>query len=458
MTKNTTNSGLSFAEQFQIEVSEFILNNPDISQIHVMCPDMNGIMRGKSIPIASLEKLTNGSVKMPLSSHGLSVWGRDVDGTGLALATGDPDGVFVPILGSLSVTPHNRKLGQVMAQLHELPQSKQLIDPRDILENMLKRFSGFGLKPVLAAELEFYLMSDETPPDGPPLPVLNGKVQRVNEIDALVDQQSFIDSVRECCLEQDIAIDTIIAEYGRGQFEINMQHSDDVLKAADHVFLFKHLVRHCAKKHGMRATFMAKPMVDQPGSGMHVHLSVLNDKGENIFASATQEASPKLLNAIAGVLDSMVDFQAIFAPHMNSYRRFQAHSHAPTNLSWGYDHRGVAIRIPEVCGKNARLEHRVCGADVNPYLALAAILAGVLNGLEAQLTPTSATAAGAEVLEQALTNDWKKSIRNFENSDIAKSCFGSRYQNIYVACRYFEIEELNLLISNVEYEAYLFRI
>ena len=349
-------------------------------------------------------------------------------------------------------------MGQILTQLHLVKAGDELVDARDILAAMLKRFDSLGLKPVLATEVEFYLMSDQTPAAGPPLPIASGKTPRVNEIDALVDQQAFIDSVRHACHQQNIAIDTIVAEYGSGQFEINMLHTDNILQAADHAILFRHLVRHCAKKHNMRASFMAKPFADQPGSGLHVHLSILNQQGVNIFASDTVNANEKLLNAVAGVLHSMPDFQAIFAPHANSYRRFQANSHAPTNLSWGYDHRGVAIRIPEAQGKNARLEHRVCGADANPYLLLTAILAGVLHGLDANLKPISTAAIGALEAEEKLTNVWPIALANFKNSNLAKSAFGTRYHDIYVICRTAEMDELAAMIPDIEYQAYLHRI
>lgn len=458
MNAKTNQNGADCAAQFQTELSDFISKNPQVEQVHIMFPDMNCTMRGKSISIAALGKLPSGGVKMPFSTHGLSVWGKDVEGTGLALETGDPDGVFIPILGSLSLSPSNPKLGQILTQLRPLQVADELVDPRDILAAMLNRFSTLGLKPVLATEVEFYLMSDQTLAEGPPMPIASGKAQRVNEIDALVDQQGFIDSVRQACMEQNIAIDTIISEYGRGQFEINMLHTDDVLLAADHAVLFRHLVRHCAKKHGMRASFMAKPMADQPGSGLHVHLSVLNQDGVNIFASDDDKANPKLLNAVAGVLSGMADFQAIFAPHANSYRRFQAHSHAPTNLSWGYDHRGVAVRIPEARGKNARLEHRVCGADANPYLLLTAILAGVLQGLEAELQPVSVAATGALEGDEKLTNVWPLALDCFENSALAKSAFGVKYHHIYLTCRAAEMAELAAMIPDIEYQAYLHRI
>lgn len=458
MNAKIDQTGNEFTAQFQAELASFVSKNPQVEQVHIMFPDMNCTMRGKSIAISALGKLATGGVKMPFSTHGLSVWGRDVDGTGLALETGDPDGIFVPILGSLSLSPTNAKLGQILTQLRPVKSSDELVDPRDILAAMLKRFSNLGLKPVLATEVEFYLMSDQTTAAGPPLPIPGGRAQRVNEIDALVDQQAFIDSVRQACTAQNIPIDTIIAEYGRGQFEINMQHSDDVLQAADHAILFRHLVRHCAKKHGMRASFMAKPMADQPGSGLHVHLSVLDQDGTNIFASDNDQANAKLLNAVAGVLNSLPDFQAIFAPHANSYRRFQAHSHAPTNLSWGYDHRGVAVRIPEANGKNARLEHRVCGADANPYLLLNAILAGVLHGLEANLQPNSAAATGALEDDERLTNVWPIALTSLENSQLAKSTFGARYHDIYLTCRHAEMDELAAMIPDIEYQAYLHRI
>jgi glutamine synthetase len=269
--------------------------------------------------------------------------------------------------------------------------------------------------------------------------------------------QTILNEILESCEVQGIAADTLIAEYGPGQFEVNFHHTDDVLHAADTVILFRRLVRGILAKYGLNATFMAKPYADSPGNGMHVHVSVNNGEGQNVFSSATQALSPILGSAVAGVLTTMQDMQAVFAPHMNSYRRFQPNSFAPTTPDWGIDNRNAAVRIPETAGRGARLEHRICGADVNPYLALAAIMGGILLGLEQNLKPPPALEDPASVPAAALQGDWSAAVEKLATSEIASDILGLRFREVYTAIRRDEIALLTTPITPAEYTYYLSR-
>jgi glutamine synthetase len=256
-----------------------------------------------------------------------------------------------------------------------------------------------------------------------------------------------------------MAPDTLIAEYGPGQFEINFHHTDDVLEAADSALYFHRLVRGTARKHGMGATFMAKPYADYPGNGMHAHVSITDASGANIFDDGGDEPSAILKQAVAGVLATMADLQAIFAPHMNSYRRFQAGSFAPHAPDWGLDNRAAGIRLPEISGPGARLEHRISGADTNPYLVLAAVLGGILYGLDNPDLPLPLPLDDDDG-EHAdpLTGDWTTAVDTFAESEIAADIFGAGYRDIYVAVRRDEIAQLTSAISQIEYRTYLGRL
>ncbi len=228
--------------------------------------------------------------------------------------------------------------------------------------------------------------------------------------------------------------------------------------AADTALLFKRLVRGVARKHGMEATFMAKPYADFPGNGMHLHASVVGKDGKNIFDNGKDGASDTLLAAVGGTLDTMRDLAAIFAPHMNSYRRYRPLSFAPSAPDWGYDNRAAGVRLPEVNGPAARMEHRIAGADVNPYLVFAAILGGMLHGLETTPTlPLPLDDPKAEPAER-LTSDWLRAVDQFASSDVAAKIFGTEYRDIYAAVRRDEITQLTNEISQIEYRTYLGRL
>lgn len=204
---------------------------------------------------------------------------------------------------------------------------------------------------------------------------------------------------------------------------------------------------------------MAKPYAEEPGSGMHVHASVLDDAGHNIFSSVVpDEVAPRLKAAVGGVLATMRDMQAIFAPHMNSYRRFQPNSFAPSAPDWGLDHRGAGVRLPEINGPGARLEHRISGADVNPYLVVAAILGGMHHGLHNDCALPLPLDEESETDVEPLSHDWTTAVARFEASDFAAELFGKDYRRIYSAVRHDEIKELTSIITAVEYRYYLSRL
>ena len=248
--------------------------------------------------------------------------------------------------------------------------------------------------------------------------------------------------------------DTTLRENGPGQYEINLNHVADGLKAADHAVLLKRIVKGVARRHDLDATFMAKPYGIQAGSGMHVHFSLLDATGRNVFVGEGGP-SPALMHSVGGMLAHMADSIAVFAPHANSYRRLRPSEHAPTFASWGHDNRSAAVRVISA-GAATRIEHRVAGADSNPYLVLAMILGAALDGM-AQGTDPGAPIAGDShtPAHDPLPTNWDYALRRFSESDFAQGNFGMDYLSLYTACKEQELAEFSIRVTDVEYDAYI---
>ncbi len=429
-------------------------------RIELMLCDLNAVLRGKWLPGTDEEKLAKGEVRLPHSTYAANILGAEVPETGLGIVVGDPDGRIVPIPGTLKPVPWaKKKTVQVQVEMLDPGTGKlSTLSSRQQLARMVERFHDRGWHPVLASELEFYLFHPrENETDGPTRPPRSPDAQNY-DLEVLERMQDVLDDILETAAIQGLSTDTLIAEYGPGQFEVNFHHTDDVLKAADTALLFKRLVRGVARNHGFEATFMAKPYADFPGNGMHLHASVIDRDGKNIFDNGQDGASELLRAAVAGTLDTMRDLVAIFAPHLNSYRRYRPMSFAPSAPDWGYDNRAAGVRLPEVNGPAARLEHRIAGADVNPYLVITAILGGMLHGLENKPDlPLPLDDPKAEPAAR-LTSDWSRAVDRFAESEIAADIFGKEYRDIYTAVRLNEIDQLTNEINPIEYRTYLGRL
>ncbi|GHB40575.1 glutamine synthetase [Pseudovibrio japonicus] len=449
---------------FEAEAQAFFSANPDIERLEVLYLGLCGPLRGKWVPVKSLSKLISGELSFPTATAGLDIWGHDVDEMALAIATGDPDGVALPVAGSLkrvpwADTPTAQALVTLTMPDHKTPSP---YDPRAVLEAVVNRFSKAGLTPVVATELEFYLIDRKLGEAGHPQPpIIPHTTERLSssqvfDMDVLSQFSGVIGDINQSCLEQNIPADTTIAEFGCGQFEVNLVHVADALKAADLCVEFKRLVKNIARKHGMDATFMAKPYTESTGNGLHLHISLLNQAGENIFSGSHKELSQPLKHAVGGLMATMKDMHLIFAPHGNSYRRFQLAYYAPSTQCWGFDHRGVAIRLPQTSGPNARLEHRIAGADANPYLVTAAVLHGILMGLEQKLDPGKPIEKLEEITEcPPLTQSWKQAIADWSKSEQAKTLGTSEFFRVYLAGRKSEWETYASTVTDFDCQTYL---
>jgi glutamine synthetase len=311
----------------------------------------------------------------------------------------------------------------------------------------------------VAVELEFFLIDDSGRKLQVPVSPRSGKRRKAAEtlsIRALDAFDTFFTDLYEACEEMDIPADTAISEAGLGQFEVNLMHCDDALRAADDAWLFKMLVKGLARRHGFAASFMAKPYEDYAGSGLHTHFSVLDTEGRNIFDDGSPLGTDLLRNAVAGCLNAMAGSTLIFAPHWNSYDRLVPDAHAPTGICWGYENRTAAVRIPSGSPVARRIEHRVAGGDVNPYLMLAAILGAALNGIEDKAEPPAPITGNAYALElPQVPTTWQDAIDAFEGSPDIARIFAPELIRNFVLTKRQELHYMGELTPEERVEIYL---
>jgi len=439
---------------------EWLDERRDIQSLRAAVCDLNGVMRGKRIPVEQARKALEGKLRMPFSLIGLDIWGEDIVGDPLVYSTGDADGLCE--WTGRAILPVNwtaHPTGLLPLWLRDEGGAPYLADPRRALAAVLERYRKLGLTPVTATELEFYLVDPESQrPIGPVSPVTGRRLDSdaALSIDELDDFEAFIYDVYEACRSQNIPVDTAIAENGIGQFEINLNHVSDALRAADDAVFFKRTVKGIARKHGFVASFMAKPYGERAGNGLHVHFSLVDAEGRNVFDDGTDQGSDMMRHAVGGLLSAMAESTLVFAPHANSYRRLRPKSHAPTTVGWGYENRMVAIRIPGGPSAARRIEHRVSGADANPYLVMAAILGAALIGIERELSPGEPSAIDAyERKLPKLPPDWASATVLFEGGTLMHDILPAPLRQSLIACKRQELETFALQVSDFELETYL---
>ncbi|MGB2201734.1 MAG: glutamine synthetase family protein [Pseudooceanicola atlanticus] len=388
-----------------------------ISTFRVAAADLNGQMRGKRLPRPTFDKLGDG-VRMPLSVLNVDVWGADIEDSPLVFESGDADGILLPTdRGPVPMPWLDSPSALVpMEMFHETGEAFAG-DPRHALANVLKRYEAYGWTVQAGIEMEFYLVDDSGDTLAPPQNPLTGRPLQGNAILSLRQLDAFdgfLSAVYDASEQMELPAQSTISEAGLGQFEIDLDHAD-AMRAADNAWLFKALIRGMARKHGMAGTFMSKPLPDESGTGMHVHFSVLDAAGNNIFDNGGPEGTALMKHAVAGCLEAMPASTLIFAPHGPSYDRFVPGAHAPVGACWAYENRTAALRIPGGSSKARRIEHRVAGGDINPYLALAAILGAAITGIEDARKPPAPISGNAYDMElPRLRPDWASAIDTFE--------------------------------------------
>ena len=443
------------------QLGAFLQAHPDIEVFEIILPDMAGGLRGKWVNREKIAKVAAGGLKLPLSSHAFDVWGRDVEEW--VMATGDGDGFAEADLDTLAPVPWaKRPTGQLMMSLREVEGRPSPLDPRKLLAGLQQRFADHGLTPVLASEMEFYLFRDEQDALGRPVHTQTDRVGgalgagQTYGIELMGDMAELMHDIRDACEAQGLPVDTLIKECGPSQYEINLYHMPDALKAADQAVMLQRAIRGVAKQHGLQATFMAKPFGELAGNGLHVHCSVLDEAGNNAFDDGTGKGTELLRHAIAGCLATMEDSMLLFAPNLNSYRRFRRGTHAPLAPCWGYENRTVSLRVPADAPVATRIEHRVAGADAQPHLVIAGILAGMLHGIENRLDPGEPLTGNAyDQLEPSLPRYWPLAIERFAASDYIGSALGQEFQGVYTMLKQQELDTFDGQVTPLEYDACL---
>ena len=451
------------------EAETFFETHPDIAGIDMMVPDMCGILRGKRIGHEARAKLYDNGIMLPGSTYMLDATGQNCATLEYGSKDGDPDNHCFGVAETLVPVPWARTpTAQVLASMRNLDGTPYFADPRHILREAAKPLYEMGLKPVSALELEFYLVDGTVDGDHRPQPALapgTGLPQTTTQVygmEELYDFEAFLNDVEKACRIQGVPADTATAEYGPGQFEINLHHTDDPVRACDHAIMLKRLIKGVARRHGLMATFMAKPFPDISGCGMHIHCSLVDKDGTNIFGADAVNPetglpnSEHLKHAIGGLIETAGEGMALFAPNANSYRRFQADSYAPINTAWGVDNRTVSLRIPRGDASAMRVEHRMAGADANPYLVMAAVLAGIHHGLANKSDPGPIETGNAYEKPAAdLPLRWWQAINRFADGTILPDYLGAHYCDIYAKARTFESDNFQAHISQLDYQWYL---
>ncbi|MFT3809216.1 MAG: glutamine synthetase family protein [Micropepsaceae bacterium] len=442
------------------EFDDFLGQNPDISIIDAVFVDLSGTFRGKRVPVKEARSLYTSGLQMPEDIFMLDARGEMTDPLGRGFGDGDPDGTAYPIPGTLvtvGAPPHKR--AQVLMTLNGPEGEPSDVEPRNVLMLAAEQFAETGLKPVVAFELEFFLIDPQRTPAGPPQPPIcptTGVREKAISVYGIYDldrYEAFLNAVAEECVRQKLPATTAVAEYAPGQFEINLNHIDDPILAADYAALLRPLIKQVARAQGMEASFMAKPYAGMAGSGMHVHVSLLRD-GDNAFAGRPG-ITPLMRHTIGGLAASMHEAMAFFAPNANAYRRFTPNLFVPVNRRWGINNRSTGLRVPAGSDNATRIEHRVSGADANPYLVLAAILTGMKHGIDNQIDPGPPHEGNAsDFADPTVPFEMLHALDELQNGRILRAALGG-YVDVYAEAKRTEYKRFIATIPAHEYDWYL---
>jgi len=441
------------------------LDKHHIKEIECLVPDLAGVARGKILP---REKFTEDrGMRMPEEVLAMTVNGdRPASDAGYRSVIGytDHDLVLRPDPNTICIVPWAAdSVAQVIHDCFRGNGEPADFVPRSVLRRVIGLFRERGWMPIVAPELEFYLVAKNADPNMPLSPPIgrSGRaetVRRAYSIDAVNEFDPLFEDVYDYCKAMELDIDTLIHEVGAGQMEINFLHGDP-LELADQTFYFKRTLRETALRHEMYATFMAKPMASEPGSAMHIHQSLIDAKtGANIFSDPDGAPSRVFNQYLAGLQKYMPAAMALVAPYVNSYRRIVRHGAAPINIQWGHDNRTVGFRIPGSNAENRRVENRVIGADANPYLAIATTLACGWLGIVEQLQPTPESTGSAYSLDYELPRSLSEALSALRHADALHQILGTSFVNVYLSVKELEYAEFMKVISPWEREHLLLHV
>ena len=447
------------------EAEAFLATHPEIEAFDIILHDANGIGRGKIIRRHELLGFYNNGRHLPISILGLDICGEDVHETGLIWDQGDGDLLAWPIPGTLvalhGTTPPR---GEVFMSMYSLDGVPMTSDPRHALQRQVDALAAEGLHPSGAFELEFFLLDPKPGADGkmqPARDVLDGRASRKTEVysvDHLHGMLPLFSDVYAGAAKAGIKAETLISEYAPGQYELTLHYRTDVMQAADDLIRLKRIVRAQARAHGVVACFMAKPNENYAGSGMHFHVSMMDEAGRNVFVEAEEGVwNPLILHALGGLRQTMGESMLVFAPHANSWRRFASQSYAPVSPTWGVNNRSVALRIPAGDIKARRIEHRPAGVDSNPYLVAATVLAGIRHGMAGKIDPGAETTGNGyeDASDILIPLDWRQAIEAAKASAFLKDALGEDMHRTFVAIKAAEYGRVMRTVSEVDFDLYL---
>lgn len=441
------------------------LTENHVTEIECLVPDLTGVARGKILP---REKFTaERAMRLPEAVLGVTVTGESPEGhEGYDNVFGftDRDMVLIPDPTTVRLVPWAvDPTAQVIMDCFFHDGTAVDFAPRNVLRRVAGLYRDLGWAPIVAPELEFYLLARNVDPNQPLVPPVgrSGRSEtsrQLYSIDAVNEFDPLFEEIYDYCDTMGLELDTLIHEFGAGQMEINFLH-DDPMILADKVFFFKRTLREAALRHNMYATFMAKPMTNEPGSAMHIHQSLVDMKtGQNIFSNEDGSESPLFLSYIAGLQKYLPAAMALLAPYVNSYRRIVRHGAAPINIEWGYDNRTVGIRVPISGPEARRVENRVVGADANPYLAMAVTLACGYLGIVEKLKPSEPTTGSAYDANYQLPRGLSEALRMLEGAKPLHDVLGKNFIDVYLAVKETEHDEFMRVISPWEREHLLMHV
>jgi glutamine synthetase len=466
MNQHTSVSGHAmpaFVQEAKQEFDALLKARPDLEYVDAVLADLAGVLRGKRMPMKEAARLFESGMQIPYTIYLMDANGEMTNPFGKGFGDGDPDGTAWPIPGTLSpVWTNGPARAQLLMSLRDEKGVATASEPRAALERVLEQFRKLNRRPVAALELEFYLIDKDRDANGRPQPPLCPRrgvretTASVYGIEDLDRYEGFLSALRDAAAAQRVPLSATSKEYAPGQFEANLKHQPDAIHAADHAVFLKQIVQMTARATGFDATFMAKPYGDKSGSGLHIHVSLIDENDRNLFDDGTPNGSDTLRHAIGGLQALMPESMALFAPSINSYRRFEPDMFAPVNRRWGINNRSAGLRVPVGPNDARRVEHRVAGADANPYLVLAAVLSGILHGLNRKLDPGApATTNVSREPDRTLPFTIDDALLRLENAQMLPGFMGEETLALYRESKRIEVERFRKIVSTAEYDWYL---
>lgn len=433
-----------------------------ISEVECLVPDMNGVLRGKVWPAQKfVASAANGTLRMPGSVFDVTVTGDYAD-EGVDRAFADPDVTLHPDPASLCVAPgFKTPTAFVFADAYTKAGEPYPIAPRHVLRRVLDLYADMGWSIVVAPELEFYLTAVNTDPDLPLVPPTgrSGRAETSPQpygLEAVTEYEDIIEEIYERAEAASLHLDTMIHEAGTAQLEINFNHGEPI-QLSDQVLLFKRIVRQVALQHDVYATFMAKPMENQPGSAMHLHISAHGPDGTNLFGSA-DGPTEAFRHFVGGLQEYLPHLTPLFAPNVNSFRRMQPDHSAPINLQWGYDNRSCGLRVPISSPKSMRVENRLPGADSNPYLAIASSLVAGYLGLTGKIAPLPMLDTNAYLHERTLPRSLDVALDRMASCGAVTDILGKEFIESFLRIKIKELSAFQGVISSWERDHLLLKV